>query len=66
MNSSENLTLRLYIGRKLCDILEKNDRVIREMKTLYPNFENVLFESMYMLNAMCTLSCLQDKQNEQN
>ena len=29
---------------KLCEILGKNDDVIREMKTLYPNFGNVKFE----------------------
>ena len=41
---TENLTLKLYIGRKLCEILEKIDNGLREMKTLLPNIENVLSE----------------------
>ena len=41
--NTENLTLKRYVGRKLFEILGI-DYVIREMKTLYPNFENVISE----------------------
>ena len=61
--STANLTLKLYIGRNLCEILEKKSitlyekwkRYIRTLKTLHPNFENVLFEFMYVLDVMYVL-----------
>ena len=31
--STENLTLKIYIGRKLCEIIKKNANIIRGMKT---------------------------------
>ena len=37
--STENLTLKLHIGHKLCEGLEKIDNVIRELKKLHSNFK---------------------------
>ena len=57
---AENLTPKLYIGRKLCESLakksitlfEKRKRYIRILKTLHRNFENVWSELMYVLDVM--------------
>ena len=54
------MTLKLYIGRKLCESLakksitlyEKKKRFIRILKTLHLNFENALSEIMYVLDVI--------------
>ena len=50
--STGKLSLKLYIERKLCEILEKNRNIIQELKTLYPNFENVLSNFKYVLDVI--------------
>ena len=47
-NSTENMTQRFTLGENLGKI----DNVIREMRTLYPNFEHVLSEFKYVLDVM--------------
>ena len=52
------MTIKLYIGRKLCEILgkkitlyEKRKRYIPTLKTLHPNFENALSEFKFVLDV---------------
>ena len=46
--STENPTLKLYIGRKFCESLGKS-------RYRYPNYENVTSEFMYVLDVMYVL-----------
>ena len=63
-NINGNLTLKLYIERELyVKVSGKTDNFMRELKTLYPNFENVLSEFISVLNVMYVLKVEQKEQN---
>ena len=53
--STENLTLNLYMGQKLCEIFGKWRHYIRTLKISHPNFETVLSEFMNVLDVMYVL-----------